>query len=171
MSAAMPPVLAGKLDPRNVACAIALCEAHGSSHHIPLFKSAGVGRIAMTCLTDRLSRPNLYALNRAKQPALILIGDDDDSVTGPMGWAATAQVMQWARAVFVHASGGDQRSYMLGVTMAEDVGRLLLVETSSDAAEAWVAALQHADVPTVLLLPTGDGIYPVEPEPEQERAA
>ena len=163
----MPPVVAGKLDPRNVARAIAMCEALDSTHYALLLKAAGAGRIAMTGLVDRLSRPNLYALNKAKQPALIVVGDDDNRTTGPMGWAATAQMMQWARGCLLHATGADQRSYALAVTMAEDLGRLLLVETSSDAAEAWLSVLQGADVPTVLLRPTGDGVHPVEPEQEQ----
>ncbi len=165
----MPPVLAGKLDPRNVARAVALCEALDSAHHVPLFQAAGVGRIAMTGLADRLSRPNLYSLNKSKQPALIVVGDDDHGTTGPMGWAATAQMVQWARGCLLHATGGDQRSYALAISMAEDFGRLLLIETSSDAAEAWLSVLRAADVPTVLLRPTGDGIHPVEPE--RERAA
>lgn len=169
MSAPMPPVLGAGLDPRNIEKAIGICKALGSDHHVPLLQAVGVGRIAMTMLGDRLARPNLYALNREKRSGLVLIGDDEGNTTGPAGWAAAAQAMQWARGGLIHATGGDRRSYMLAVTMAEQVGRLLLIECSSDAAEAWASALQAASVPAVILLPTGDSVHPVEPE--RERAA
>ena len=164
----MPPVLGRGLNPRNVEKGIALCKAFDSEHHIPLLKAAAVGRIAATFLTDRLSRPNIYALGKEKRPSLIMVGDDEGRTTGPMGWVATAQLMQWAKGALVHATGGDQQSYMLAVTMAEQFSRLLLVETSSDAAEAWVTGLRKVGVFTIVLLPTGDGVHPVPSE--QERA-
>ena len=163
----MPPVLGAGLDPRNVEKGINLCRALGSEHHIPLMQAAGVGRIVLTALVDRLQRPNLYALNKEKRPALILVGDDEGRTTGPLGWIASTQLMQWARGALVHATGADQQSYMLAVTMAEQFGRMLLIETASNAAEAWAAKLQQAEVFTILLLPTGDGVHPVEPEQEQ----
>lgn len=158
----MPPVMAGNLHPQNIARAIQLCEAHDSQHHIPLFQAAGAGRIAMTALTDRLSRPNINALRKARRPALILVGDDEGATTGPLGWAATAQLMGWAKGAVVHGSGGDRTSYMMAVLLAEDFGRLLLIETSSDAVASWAAALVRAGVRTVCLKPTGDGVHPVD---------
>ena len=162
----MPPVLGHGLDPRNIDKAVAVCRAFNSAHHIPLLKAACAGQVAVTFLSSRLSRPNIYALGKEKRPSLILVGDDEGRTTGPMGWVATAQMLQWAKGALVHATGGDQQSYTLAVTMAEQLGRLLLVETSSDAAEAWVTELQKVGVFTVLLLPTGDGVHPVEPERE-----
>ncbi|MGI4942651.1 MAG: hypothetical protein ACRYHQ_19130 [Janthinobacterium lividum] len=162
----MPPVLAGNLRPENIARAIRLCQALDSDHHVPLFQAAAASRIAMTALADRLSRPNMNALNKAKRPAIILVGDDDDACTGPLGWAATDQVLGWSRAAVVHATGGDRASYAMAVLLAETYGRLALIETSSGAADAWIRALVRANVATVHLKPTGDGVHPVYPEQE-----
>ena len=160
----MPPVLGNDLDPRSIAKAIEACASCGSDHHIPLFQAVGVGRLALTALTDRLARPNLYALNKSRTPALILVGDDDYHTTGPLGWAATEQLTHWAKGALVHGTNGDRRSYAMAIEMAEHYGRLLLIETSSDAAEAWVDVLRLAGVPTILLRPGGGGSHPVDGE-------
>lgn len=159
----MPPVIDGS-NVRGIANLIALCTTHNSTHHIPLFQSVGTGRIVMTGLHDRLSRPNLNALNKAHQPGVILIADDEGNTTGPLGWVATSQMLAWANGAMVHATGGDRASYVMAVMMAETSGRFLLIETSSDAADSWAEVLVKANIKTVILKPSGDGLHPVEPD-------
>lgn len=164
MNAPMPPVLSSGLNPKSIAGAIAFCQAHDSDHHVPLLQAAGAGRIAFTPVTNRLSRPNINALGKARRPALILICDDAHDTTGPLGWAATAQVAQWARGAMVHGTGGNRQSYMLAVLMAEQCGRFVLVETSSDAADAWVDLFKGSGVPSIKLQPASDAVHPIDPE-------
>ena len=160
----MPPVLAEGIDPRNLEKAIAFCRTHESEHHIPLLQAVGVGRLAYTALTDRLACPNVHALSRSRRASLILVGDDEGQTTGPYGWAAADQLARWTRGAMVHGTGGCRASYTLAVNMAQAAGRFVLVETSSDAAEAWAEIFDRADVPTLILRPSGGGVHPVEPE-------
>ncbi|NPD66063.1 hypothetical protein HN018_19580 [Lichenicola cladoniae] len=162
MNIFMPPVLDERTDPRAMVHAISFCKTFGADHHVTLFNATAAGRIAFTALPHRLSKPNLYQLNKSKRPALILVGDDDDQVTGPLGWAATAQLVSWARIAVVHGAGADQRSYLMAVAAAEDFGRALLIETSSDAAEAWMTTLRAADVPSVMVVPPPGSVHPIE---------
>jgi len=164
MNVPMPDILGENLDPRNVAKAIEICKAYNSEHHIPLFQAAAVGRIAMTALTNRLSRPNINALRKSKRPALILVGDDEGSTTGPLGWVASTQLVQWARGAIVHGTGADPQNYAMAVAMAEMLGRVVLVETTSDAAEAWWGAFERAGVPGVAIIPPNGDAHPIEPE-------
>jgi hypothetical protein len=158
----MPPVLAGDLDPRNVARAIAFCRANDAEHHVVLLEAAAAKRLAYTALGSRLARPNLHALNKAAGPALVLLGDDDGDTTGPAGWVALPQLTTWARYAVIHGTGGDRPTYQLAISMAQEVGRLLLVETSSDAVEPWTRALTRAGVRTLCFVPSGGGVHPID---------
>ena len=164
MTALMPPVLGEGTDPRNLARAIAFCRTHRSEHHIPLLQAVGVGAIAYAALTDRLARPNTFALGRSRRASLIMVGDDDASVIGPLGWVAADQLVRWARGAMVHGTGGCQPSYRLAVSMAQMTGRFVLIETSSDASDAWAEIFDRAGVPTLLLRPAGGGVHPIEPD-------
>lgn len=162
MNTTMPPVLAGHLDPRNVARAIALCRANDAEHHVVLLEAAAARQLAYTALGSRLARPNLHALNKAAGPALIVVGDDDGDTTGPTGWLALPQLATWARGAVVHGTGGDRPTYQLAISMAQEVGRLLLVETSSDAVEPWALALARAGVRSLCLVPSSGGVHPID---------
>ncbi|WP_428487218.1 hypothetical protein [Rhodopila sp.] len=99
-------------------------------------------------------------LERSLRPTIVLLGDDDYSTTGPIGWTAFRRLGYWARGAMVHATGGDVASYRLAIELALTKQRFLLIETSSAHAHEWGAALHKRNIPAIGLLPPA-GVHPL----------
>ena len=93
------------------------------------------------------------------------MGDDDYATTGPDGWACAAKLRTWAAFAVVHGTGAKREHYTMAACMVAKVGRLLLIETSSDGAQQWAAFLHERSPPLTFmgLLPPAPGSHPVMP--------
>lgn len=121
---------------------MALAAAHAAPHRVPLFRAAADGLVALVMprRDDALSKPEP---NDAR-PTIVLIGDDDDTPTGPTGWRCAGRVRAWGRFGLVHAAGGKPEHYRDAVLVAGMHARLLLVETCSTYEAEWIKWLQPA---------------------------
>jgi hypothetical protein len=105
----------------------------------PLLEAVHAGRLAFA-EAGRAWRPaaTLRALDRTGKPALLLLGDDDETPTGPAGWPGVATALRWARAVVLHATGG-------------------LPEHGPE----WLALARPSPArPMLLILPPSDDVHP-----------
>lgn len=105
-------------------------------------------------------------LKAVQKPLLVLLGDDDEMATGPAGWRCLNAGCRWPRAAVVHAAGAESGQYEAFGALAVMNRRLLLVETTSAHAAAWIAALRLHRVPVTAILPRG-GVHPLPVQPEQ----
>ena len=72
--------------------------------------------------------------------------------------------MGWARQVIVHGAGGHPAHYEAAVMATEVVGRLVLVECTSDTVEAWKAAARRWATQAIIQavqVPEGQGPHPL----------
>ncbi len=147
----------------QIPLAISQVQAGGAAHRAVLLRAIYRGLIAHTELQRETTASHVKRfIAAARAPALILVGDDDYASTGPDGWRQTTRLMQWARLVIVHAAGADVEQYEAFVTVARQIGRVLLVETDAAHAEAWTqAALAVRAPPAVQLILPIDGLHPV----------
>lgn len=134
----------------------------GLAHRLPLLEAVHAGRLAVAEAT-RAWRPaaTLRALDRTGKPALLLLGDDDETPTGPAGWPGVATALRWARAVVLHATGGLPEHYRIAVEMAAHHQRVVMVETTPAQLAAWLAlARPSPSRPALLILPPSDDVHP-----------
>jgi hypothetical protein len=106
-------------------------------------------------------------LKRSAKPTVALIGDDPgapEGMGGPNAWLCAHWLSKWARAVIVHASGGEPEHYAAACQAALRVGRVAMIETTSMHAKAWAERLRCSN--TLMILPK-DGLHPVMAEAAQ----
>jgi hypothetical protein len=106
------------------------------AHYVPLLRAVRAGRVALA-LPERHGAISSTRLKRAGRPVVVVLGDDDYMTTGPDGWVCTERVFGWARHIIIHAAAGHAEHYEAIALAAQVSGRLVLIETSSDAAVAW----------------------------------
>jgi hypothetical protein len=105
-------------------------------------------------------------MKHARKATAVLIGDDPggpDGQGGPDAWQCLDKLSRWARAVIVHAAGGEPEHYAEAVRATLKVGRVAMIETTSTHAQAWSARMNCPR--TLLILPRG-GAHPVESDAE-----
>lgn len=109
--------------------------------------------------------PPLYRLGKQGRPIVVLVGDDDYRPAGPRTWACAAKLRTWAAFAIVHGTGAQRAHYDMAAEMAKRVRRLLLIETTSEAAQEWAAFLRERtpELPFMGILPP-DGVHPVTPD-------
>ncbi len=129
-------------------------------HLDPVFRAAALGDLAAFGLTARSTAFPWKMVNKFRLPTVGIIGDDDYSASGPDGWASARAAIGWCAAAIVHAAGAEAAHYAEAVLSAQQIGRLLLIETDSANAPAWLARLTHRPV---LLIQSMDGPHPVMP--------
>lgn len=106
--------------------------------------------------------PPLYRMGKKGRPVVALLGDDDYRPAGPGAWACAARLRSWAAFAIVHGTGAQRQHYDMAADKAKQVRRLLLIETTSAAAQDWAAFLSERvpPLPFMGLLPP-DGVHPV----------
>lgn len=121
--------------------AIALHEQVGAQHRIPLLRGLLNGRIAFyECQRSTSSRTMKAFFSMVEKPAIVVVGDDDYAAdAGPAGWAVAERAMRWAKHVVIHATRGTPERYSEFVGTAQEVRRLLVVETAGHLAADWIA--------------------------------
>lgn len=90
-------------------------------------------------------------LKTLRDPAVVLIGDDDGEATGPTGWSGIRHAKRWAVSAIIHAAAGEAAHYQAAVIAAGTHKRLLLVETTAEHRDAWISAL--APLPYFVISP------------------
>lgn len=103
-----------------------------------------------------------WAKKTARQAAVCLVGDDDGRQLGAAAWKGFAfRMVRWSSHVLLHCAGAEVEHYERAILTAEDVGRVLIIETGTASAPSWLSVL--ASVPprrTVLILPR-EGTHPI----------
>lgn len=153
---------AGCITKAQIADAIASCSIT-SPHTVPLLQAAYHDVISLAGVPRSAAAP-LKALDRARMPALVVIGDDcaDGSDTGPGGWPGVGRLTRWAKRAVINGSGGTVEDYRAAVLLAVECRKLVLVECGSAHLMAWHRVFADAGVPTVNIFPS-DGAHPVLP--------
>jgi hypothetical protein len=149
-------------DRATVARIIGAFATAGLAHRLPLLEAVHAGRLAFA-EAGRAWRPaaTLRALDRTGKPALLLLGDDDETPTGPAGWPGAATALRWARVVVLHATGGKPEHYRLAVEMAARHQRVVMVETTPAHLAAWLAlARPSPSRPALLIVPPPGDVHP-----------
>lgn len=146
----------------QLADAIASCSIN-SPHTVPLLQAAYYDVISLAGVPRSATAP-LKALDRARMPAVVVLGDDcaDGSDTGPDGWPGVGRLTRWARRAVINGSGGTVEDYRAAVLLAVECRKLVLVECGSAHLMAWHRVFAKAGVPTVNIFPS-DGGHPVMP--------
>jgi hypothetical protein len=107
----------------------------------------------------------LACMQRKKNPNVVLIGDDDLQSSGPAGFDGVEKLVKWARAIILHAAGGEVEHYQEAVKAAAIRRRVLFIETSAAQQGAWksfIDAHRHSDA-SALLLFDPEGHHPRKP--------
>jgi hypothetical protein len=102
---------------------------------MPVVAALRAGAISIAFLR-RDQRAPLQSMRRCNLPVLAWIGDDDEMSCGPDGWRPALHTAHWARAAMIHAAAGEAQHYCMLVAATIMTRRVLLVETSSQHAEA-----------------------------------
>lgn len=131
---------------------------------------AGLLRPVMACEMNLIVpmrdtvQPPFYRIGKQGRPIVVLVGDDDYRPAGPHTWMCAAKLRAWASFAIVHGTGAEAWHYHMAAAAARDVGRLLLIETTSAAAQDWAGFLRERTpaLPFMGLLPP-DGSHPVMP--------
>ncbi len=132
-------------------------------HTVPLLRAAYNDVISLAAVPRSAAAP-LKALDRARMPALVIIGDDcaDGTDTGPDGWPGVGRLTRWARRAIINGSGGTVEDYEAAVLLTVQFRKLVLVECGSAHLSAWHQVFAKAGVPTINIIPF-DGLHPVAP--------
>jgi hypothetical protein len=148
---------------KQIADAVAMLQAAGEEHLVPLFSAVCAKRLGLLIL-PRGEDGDWKLLKGSTRPTIVLIGDDDYASTGPSGWPHIGKLRRWANTAIVHAAAGAASHYQLAVDQAQQFRRLLLIETDAVHAEQWVKVLAGTigAIPTTVILPSG--AHPVRSE-------
>ncbi len=118
--------------------AIAHMQAAGAHHRAVLMQALYRGHIAhYEVHRSTPARVVKTFMASACRPELLLIGDDDDLPTGPEGWGQAKRILRWARHVIIHAAAGRVEEYYEAVATAILIGRVCMVETTTEHMDAW----------------------------------
>ena len=129
-----------------------------------LYAAAAVGRIALICIATPGTPWPAETIARLTRPAVVVLGGDPgfgEPTFGPGRWRCAVKLKGWAAAAIVHGAGGEAEHYRDALVMAEMVGRLVLVETTSSLVAAWGVFL--APLPRIGYRPPNGGVHPVRP--------
>ena len=118
-------------------------QSEDGRHRVPLLRALYTGRIQyFEALRSRSGQTKRF-LAIASKPAVILIGDDDDAPTGPAGWSVAERALGWANYVILHGAGGEAEHYEAAVRLAEQFGRVAIIESTSARLDEWKAATRR----------------------------
>lgn len=150
--------------PADIAHLIVQSEQVGDGYMTELLRPAARGELNLMVLSRGTVQPPFYRMAKKCRPIVALVGDDDYQTTGPDGWACSDKLRTWAAFAIVHGTGAKREHYATAACMAAKVGRLLLIETSSDGAQLWAGFLAERTPPLTFmgLLPPS-GAHPVMP--------
>ncbi len=130
---------------------------------VPLLRAAAAGEVDLLSLSDPTNPWPGGIARRLTRPVVALVGDDPvvgGLPLGPDAWLCTRRLALWRTGAVIHASGGKPEHYAAAVLLAKACGRLALIETGSERAEAWGERLA---CPGMVTLVPHAGVHPVAP--------
>jgi hypothetical protein len=153
---------------QDIARIIAQAEQAGISYYTGLLRDVQRAELNMIVPMRDTVMPPLYRLGKQGRPLIVLLGDDDYRSAGPQTWACAAKLRDWAAFAIIHGTGAERWHYDMASAAARNVRRLLLIETTSAAAQDWAAFLHERSpkLPFLGILPP-DGAHPVMPSKGQ----
>lgn len=128
-------------DPRHVSALIQWHQAAGFGFRLPMYRAALAGDIRLLDATPGARVPRRY-LQPGAPPTLVVLGDDGDEPTGPSGFPQAQRLLAWADALMLHSCGGEERHYEMVVEATRQSRRMLMIETSTNQREAWMALVE-----------------------------
>jgi len=148
----------------DIARAIGQAELAGAGFYVPLLRRVMQGEVNACWPQRDTVQPPFYRLSKSGRPLVVIVGDDDYKPAGPGTWACADKLRAWAAFAVLHGTGGKPEHYAMAAEMAMQVRRLLLIETTSAAAQDWAAFLHERSpkLPFMGVLPP-DGLHPVMP--------
>ena len=148
----------------EIARMIAQAETAGAGHLAGLLRPVMAGVLNVIVPMRDTVQPPFFRMSKGGRPVLVLVSDDDYRPAGPGTWACAAKLRAWAAFAIVHGTGAQGWHYAMAATAAQDVRRLLLIETTSAAAQCWAGFLweRTPTLPFMGILPP-DGAHPVMP--------
>lgn len=128
-----------------------------------LFAAAAAGKIALVYVPAPDSPWPVQTVRRLTRPAVMLLAGDPgygETSFGPGRWRCAAKAKAWAASAIVHGGAGERAHYVSALAMAELMGRVVMIETTSALVDAWGVFL--APLPRIGFRPA-KGIHPIKP--------
>ncbi len=162
---------AATANPAELSRAISRLHTLGASFGVPLLRAVMADEIALAMLQPG-QPPPLARLDAARRPAILVVGDDDDTTRlGPDGWPGVHRALRWSRAAMLHGTGGRPEHYEKALGGALLARRLVLVETSSALLDPWSEMAVRFLPPCAIarVQPFAGGVHPIMAPREQRQ--
>jgi hypothetical protein len=140
--------------------------------HVPIFRALLADEVAVVIPMpgQKLPTARLKAIGK---PAIVMLCDDGPLFLGPDGWHCAPFAFDWAKAILINGTGGEERYYASAVDMARQVGRVTICDCSSQHFDAWFrcARAQGVNKPFLTIQCQPGQVHPIaEPSSEIGRA-
>lgn len=152
--------------PADLPGAIVAAEQAGAPGLAHLLRALNAGRIAfLPVLPDCSNGMFKQFVNLTSgRPAVVLIGDDDYQERGPAGFTIAERAVRWASSIVLHAAGAETSQYESVIHAAQIVKRMLLIECSTQTAQAWKTLITSLpDPPPTAVIWPREGQHPIAP--------
>lgn len=151
----------------ELAQTIVAAEQAGAAHIVPVLRMVRTGGLHFI-LPLRGATVPMRRLKTLDRPALVQIGDDDDTPTGPSGWPQAERLLRWCRFCVLHAAGAEPVHYAAAAMAALVHRRVLLIETTTAHERAWAALIRRVRPGQrgfIVRVPRGQPAHPIQGAP------
>lgn len=126
----------------EILAAIGAAQRSGGAHLVPVLRAVRTAGLHFI-VAPRGMTVSMHRIKTMNRPALVLLGDDDDTPSGPAGWPQSERLLRWCRFCVLHAAGADAVHYARAAEAALLQQRALLIETTTAMEPAWAALIQR----------------------------
>lgn len=159
----------GTLDPLTIKSrqqmaeiAVRLTQA-GAGFYAPMIRAAMAGdlRFAIVPPSGQIPLRLLEEDVADRRPLVVILSADGNDAAGPDAFPQARRMLRWARALMIHAAGGQPEHYAAAVCASIALRRFLLVETDTAHEAEWCAlAARLAPHTPMLRITTRPGTPP-----------